>query len=104
MYIYKKLRIPLAAVVCALVIGCSSTPNQESTGEFFDSSLITAKVKAKLIDDPVTSGFRIKVNTYKGQVQLSGFVHTPQEKQRAGLIARQVPGVSSVINDLVVNH
>jgi len=104
MYIYKKLRLPLIAVAWVLIIGCSSTPNQESTGEFFDSSLITAKVKTKLIDDPVTSGFRIKVNTYKGQVQLSGFVDTPQEKQRAGLIARQVPGVTAVINDLVVSH
>lgn len=83
---------------------CSSTAEQESTGEFFDSSLITAKIKARLVDDPVTSAFNIKVNTYKGKVQLSGFVNNPAEKQRAGLIAEQVEGVKTVINDLIVKQ
>lgn len=84
--------------------GCSSTVNRESTGQFFDSSLATAKIKARLIDDPITGVFRIKVNTFKGRVQLSGFVNTGEEKRRAAVIARQVPGVTSVVNDLIIKR
>ena len=81
---------------------CASTPNNESTGEFFDSSLITAKIKSRLVDDPITSVFRIKVNTYKGVVQLSGFVNNAREKQRAEVIAYSVEGVKKVENALLV--
>jgi len=85
-----------------LLTACSSTPNQESTGEFFDSSVITAKVKARLIDDPLTGGFRIKVNTHKGTVELTGTVYTVEEKARAGKIAASVEGVQQVSNQLLV--
>ena len=81
---------------------CASTPNNESTGEFFDSSVITAKIKNKLVDDPVTSAVRIKVSTFKGVVQLSGFVNSTNEKQRAELIANSVDGVKKVENSLLV--
>ena len=104
MKMYKIFYLLIFALILGLNAGCSSTPNEESAGEFFDSSLITAKVKAMLVDDPITSGFRIKVNTYKGLVQLSGFVNTKEEKQRAELIARQVPGVTAVVNDIIVSH
>lgn len=81
---------------------CSSSPQSESTGEFFDSSLITAKIKTKLIDDPVTSSFRIKVVTSKGIVQLSGYVNTEEEKKRAELIAYSIDGVKKVENGLKI--
>ncbi len=81
---------------------CASTPNTESTGEFFDSSLITAKIKSRLVDDPATSVFRIKVNTFKGVVQLSGFVNNSNEKRRAEVIAYSVDGVRKVENSLLV--
>lgn len=90
-------------LVLVLSLGaCASTPNTESTGEFFDSSLITAKIKSKLVDDPVTSVYRIKVNTFKGVVQLSGFVNSIREKQRAEVIAYSVEGVKKVENALLI--
>ena len=91
-------------VVLLFCLGaCSSAPQNEDTGEFFDNSLITAKIKMKLLDDPVTGVFRIKVNTFKGVVQLSGFVNTEAEKQRAEVIANSVEGVKKVENALLLS-
>lgn len=84
------------------VSACSSTPKQESTGEYVDSAAITTKVKAELINDPVTKAGQISVETFKDIVQLSGFVDTAASKTRAEQIARNVKGVRSVKNDLVV--
>jgi len=81
---------------------CAGTPNIESTGEFIDNSLITAKIKSKLVDDPLTGLFRIKVITFKGIVQLSGFVNSGNERQRAEEIAYSVSGVKKVENSLLV--
>jgi len=92
--------ITLVAIIS--LNGCSSTPYRESAGEFFDSSLITAKVKAKLVDDKITGGFRIKVSTYKGVVYLSGYVNSNLEKKQATNIASGVNGVESIENGLVV--
>jgi len=101
----QKLFIFFCIVVAlGMSLGCSSTPSEETAGEFFDSSLITARVKSQLVDDPVTSGFRIKVETHKGIVQLSGFVNTRAEKLKAEEIARQVEGVTAVANDIIVIH
>lgn len=93
------------SILLAALLGlaaCASTPHNESTGEFFDSSLITAKIKSRLVDDPLTGVFRIKVNTFKGVVQLSGFVNNSNEKQRAEVIAYSVDGVKQVKNSLLV--
>jgi hyperosmotically inducible protein len=95
------IRSLLLTVVLSLA-ACASTTENESTGEFFDSSVITAKIKNKLVDDPVTGVFRIKVVTVKGVVQLSGFVNSPDEKQRAEVIANSVDGVKKVENSLLV--
>ena len=97
-------RSKFVVLICIpmLLVGCASTSTTESTGEFLDSSLITTKIKAKLIDDAITSGYSIKVDTYKGQVQLSGFVNNNQEKIRATELARAVEGVKEVRNDLIV--
>lgn len=99
--LYKIFRITLLALLLALS-ACSTPPQEEDTGEFFDSSLITAKVKMKLFDDPLTGGFHIKVNTSKGVVQLSGFVNTAEAKQRAEMIASSIDGVKKVENTLLV--
>lgn len=80
----------------AMVAGCSSTPSQQSTGQAIDDGVITAKVKAKLIEDPVTKAHEIKVETFKGIVQLSGFVETTQARSRALQVAREVDGVKQV--------
>lgn len=98
----------LITVVCATLglasftTGCSSTPTRESTGEFIDDSTITAKVKADLIHDPVVKAFDVKVETFKGVVQLSGFVNTQIEKTQAGSVAAAVKGVTEVKNNIAV--
>lgn len=102
MNISSLTTILLSLVLVVGLAGCSSTPSRESTGEFFDSSLITAKVKAKLIDDRITGGFRIKVSTFKGVVYLIGFVNSEYEKNHATTIANSVSGVKGVKNSLVV--
>jgi osmotically-inducible protein OsmY len=102
------MRIPPVTTIVVILllatnlVACSSTPHRESTGEFFDSSLITAKVKARLINDEITGGFRIKVSTYKGVVRLKGYVNSEYEKKHAALIARSVDGVKNIENTLVV--
>ena len=100
-------RTSLITIVFSLVLtlglaSCGSTPDRESTGEFFDSSLITAKVKAKLIDDKITGGYRINVSTYKSVVYLHGYVNSEFEKHHATTIVNSVDGVKGVKNNLVV--
>ena len=90
----------LAALLGLLLNACAGSPTEESTGQYVDDSAITTKVKSTLFADPGTSGLSISVETYKGTVQLSGFVHTEAERSRAGALARSVPGVVSVKNDL----
>ncbi|AGH54579.1 Putative lipoprotein [Legionella pneumophila subsp. pneumophila LPE509] len=85
-----------------IIIACAASPLSESTGEYLDSSTTTAKVKASLVDQLGTTGFAVKVKTYKDQVQLSGFVDSQKIKQRAGIIAAGVDGVKSVRNDLII--
>jgi len=97
-----SLKMLLVGTLSALVVACSASPNVESTGEYLDSSTTTAKVKASLVDGLGTSGFAVKVKTYKDQVQLSGFVDTPRIRSRAGSIAARVDGVKNVRNDIIV--
>lgn len=79
-----------------MIAACSSTPTQQSTGQAIDDGVITAKVKAKLVEDPVTKAHQINVDTFKGNVQLSGFVESDQARTRALQIARDVDGVKNV--------
>jgi hyperosmotically inducible periplasmic protein len=88
--------------LASFTAGCASTPTQESAGEFVDDSTITTKVKAALIHDPVVKALDVKVETFKGSVQLSGFVNTELEKTQAGNLAATIKGVVSVKNDIVV--
>jgi osmotically-inducible protein OsmY len=85
-----------------VLMGCAATQRQEGTGEYFDNSVTTARVKAAIFDEPTLNPFKIKIITYKGVVQLSGFVDSPQSIEKAGEVARDVPGVTEVKNDLVV--
>jgi hyperosmotically inducible periplasmic protein len=85
-----------------LAPGCASTPTRASTGEFIDDSVITTKVKAALIHDDNTPGSAIKVETFKGVVQLSGFVDTRAQKRRAEVLATGVSGVREVVNNITV--
>jgi hyperosmotically inducible protein len=86
----------------AALVACASTSKRESTGEYVDDSVITTKVKSLLAEDDFLKSFQIGVETYKGIVQLSGFVNSRQAVDKAGQIAYSVKGVESVKNDLVV--
>ena len=101
----KRHRI-LSFLVCitlvAVFLGCASTPTKESTGEYVDDSTITTKVKAAILNDPALKVFQINVETFKGEVQLSGFVDSAQHVKKAGEVARSVGGVKSVKNNLIV--
>ncbi len=91
--------------ILLLVVGfaaCASTSEKSSTGEYVDDTVITAKVKSLLASDDFLRSFEISVETYKGTVQLSGFVNTRDAVNRAGEIARSVEGVGSVRNNLSV--
>jgi len=90
------------ATVAFTIVGCSSTPTRESTGEYLDDAAITTKVKAAFAADPTVKATEINVETYKGNVQLSGFVAQPQDAQRAAELARGVKGVTAVKNDIRV--
>lgn len=92
----------LAAIMASTVVACSSSPTQQSTGQAIDDGVVTAKVKAKLIEDPVTKAHQINVETFKGTVQLSGFVETDQARARALQLARDVDGVKSVKDALEI--
>jgi osmotically-inducible protein OsmY len=89
-------------MLVATFAACASTRTHESTGEYVDDSDITTKVKALLAEDNFLRSFQIGVETYKGTVQLSGFVNSQDAVNKAGEITRSVKGVTSVKNNLIV--
>ncbi|MGZ8295194.1 MAG: BON domain-containing protein [Telluria sp.] len=95
-------QIMIAASVVTTMVACAPTQTREGTGEYIDDSVITAKVKAAFVNDPAVKATEINVETFKGEVQLSGFVAQPADAQRAADIARGVKGVKSVKNDVRV--
>lgn len=103
MKIMKSIFTAFVIVGAAPVISaCAGGPTQESTGQYVDSTAISAKVKAKIAEDDKLSVFSIGVMTYKDVVQLSGFVASSELKARAGRIAASVDGVQSVRNDIEI--
>src|SRR5512141_1365218 len=86
----------------AAFLGCASTQKREGTGEYLDDSAITTKVKAAIFNEPSLKVFQINVETFKGEVQLSGFVDSAHSVKKAGEVARGVKGVASVKNNLIV--
>jgi osmotically-inducible protein OsmY len=96
------VRVLLVLLALAVIAGCASTRTQESSGQYVDSSVITAKVKAAIYDDPALKVYDINVETFKDVVQLSGFVNSAEIRSRAAVVAGRVSGVQSVKNDLIV--
>jgi osmotically-inducible protein OsmY len=90
----------LAAAAMTVAMGCAATSTRESTGEYIDDTAITAKVKTAIFNDASLKSNDISVETFKGRVQLSGFVDTSANIARAGTVAKGVGGVTSVKNDL----
>lgn len=101
-----KLNRFMTILACLILVasfaGCTATAKQESTGQYIDNSVITSKVKAAIFEEPSLKTMQINVESYKGEVQLSGFVDTAASVQKAGEIARSVDGVVAVKNDLAV--
>lgn len=90
----------IAALMLTAVGGCASTSTQESTGQYIDDSIITTSVKAAILNEPTLKVAEINVETFKGAVQLSGFVRSSDNIATAMNVARSVNGVKSVKNDM----
>jgi osmotically-inducible protein OsmY len=90
------------AIFLAVLAGCASSAKQEGTGEYFDDSVITTKVKAEIFNEPTLKSTEINVETFKGVVQLGGFVGSQTDINKAVELARSVKGVASVKNDMRV--
>ena len=100
--ITRKLAILAGILFIAMTLGCASTAKQEGTGEYVDDTVITSKVKAAILNEPTLKSAEINVETFKGVVQLSGFVNSQQAVDKAAEITNGVKGVKSVKNDLIV--
>src|SRR5215203_1212252 len=99
---FARSSVLLAALALTALAGCASTQKQESTGQYMDDTAITTKVKAAIFNEPTLKSAEINVETFKGRVQLSGFVSTRASIDRAVVIAQGVGGVTSVTNDMRV--
>ena len=97
-----RVSVLLAAVALTALAGCASTQKQESTGQYVDDAAITTKVKAAIFNEPTLKSAEINVETFKGRVQLSGFVSSRANIDRAVVVAQGVSGVTSVANDMRV--
>lgn len=100
----KQLRNYVSALFIGITlvsaVGCASTAKQEGTGEYIDDSVITTKVKAAILNEPMLKVAEINVETFKGIVQLSGFVSSSAAASKAVDVAQAVHGVKSVKNDM----
>jgi len=97
---FNRIATLFFAIVLAALMGCASTATQEGTGEYVDDAVITTKVKAEIFNEPSLKSAEINVETFKGVVQLSGFVNSQEDINRAVRVARSVKGVVSVRNDM----
>jgi hypothetical protein len=100
--LHRAIKLMVCLVVIASFLGCASTRTQRATGEYVDDSVVTTKVKAAIFEEPTLKTMQIEVKTFKGEVQLSGFVDSAQSVAKAGEVARSVKGVIKVNNDLIV--
>jgi osmotically-inducible protein OsmY len=99
---FARVSILVAAVAFTALAGCASTQKQESTGQYVDDTAITTKVKAAIFNEPTLKSAEINVETFKGRVQLSGFVASHASMDRAVVVTQGVGGVASVTNDMRV--
>jgi osmotically-inducible protein OsmY len=99
---FKRISALVLAVVFASLLGCAGSATQESTSEFVTDSWITTKVKAALVEDPTVKAHEVNVETFKGAVQLSGFVSSNVAMAQAVRVTQGIRGVTSVKNDMRV--
>jgi osmotically-inducible protein OsmY len=98
----SKFKVILGFLLVMLIAGCAGGTTHESTGEFLDDSVLTTKVKTSILGDSRLKSLQITVETFKGVVQLSGFVDSAAAATRAVELARTVKGVKTVNNSLIV--
>lgn len=98
----RGITTAMFAAALFVTAGCATTANGSGTGQYIDDTVVTAKVKASLFNEPTLKSTEINVETYKGDVQLSGFVSDPTDAAKAVEIAKGVRGVTSVKNDVRV--
>lgn len=89
-------------VLAGLFVGCASSPQRESTGEYIDDSVISTKVKTDLLRCPMVSGLDIHVETFKNRVQLSGFVNNARQAEHASILAKEIGGVKAIENHISI--
>jgi osmotically-inducible protein OsmY len=97
---FKRISLFFAAIALTAMVGCASTATHESTGQYMDDTAITTKVKAAIFNEPSLKSKEINVETFKGRVQLSGFVGSAEDINRAVAVTQGVGGVTSVKNDM----
>ncbi|NJM11953.1 MAG: BON domain-containing protein [Synechococcaceae cyanobacterium SM1_2_3] len=100
MRLFSRFTTFFFVILLASLLGCASTSKQEGTGEYVDDTVLTGKVKAAIFDDPSLSALEINVETFKGVVQLSGFVNSKDDINKAVKVTRSIKGVVSVKNDM----
>ncbi len=98
----QKITALLFSGVLISLSACAASDTKESTGQYVDNSVLTAKVKTAIFNEPTLKSSEISVETFKGEVQLSGFVSSIEQTNKAVAIAKTVPGVTSVKNDMRV--
>ena len=97
---FSRVSVLFAAIALTTLAGCASTRQHESTGQYIDDTAITTSVKAAIFNEPMLKSAEINVETFKGRVQLSGFVSSRANIDRAVVVAQGVKGVTSVGNDM----
>ena len=100
--ISRRLALLSFAAAATMLAACAGSPTREGTGEYIDDTVITTKVKAAVLNEPTLKSSEINVETFKGRVQLSGFVNSRADIDKAVMLARDVKGVTSVANDMRV--
>jgi osmotically-inducible protein OsmY len=98
---FRIVRLLACLALAPAFSSCATTQKHESTGEYVDDSVLTTKVKAAILDEATLKTLQINVETFKGVVQLSGFVDSAEHVARAGEVAARIQGVKEVKNDLV---
>ena len=101
-YVNKYFSAVFVALALVVSVGCAPTTQHEGTGQYVDDSVITTKVKAAIFNEETLKSAEINVETFKGVVQLSGFVNSQADINKAASLARGVAGVISVKNDMRV--
>jgi hyperosmotically inducible protein len=102
MKISKNITALALSALLISISACAATETKESTGQYVDNSVLTAKVKTAIFNEPSLKSSEISVETFKGEVQLSGFVSSIDQTKKAVEIAKGIPGVTAVKNDMRV--